>query len=59
VVLGRRPIIDALLRKRTLVAPLKGEWSMARGYALVMSAASTRRPSAMALHAWLLVQARG
>jgi DNA-binding transcriptional LysR family regulator len=59
VVLGRRPIIDALLRKRTLVAPLKGEWSMARGYALVMSAASMRRPSAMALHAWLLVQARG
>lgn len=57
VVLGRLPITDALIRSKALVAPFKGQWSMARGYALVMSAASARRPSAMALHDWLLAQA--
>lgn len=57
VVLGRRPIIDALLQRRALVAPFKGQWSMARGYALVMSAAARRRPAAMALHDWLIAQA--
>jgi LysR family transcriptional regulator, glycine cleavage system transcriptional activator len=61
VVLGRRPIIDRLLRAKTLVTPFKGfsgGWSMARGYALVVSAAAARRPAAMALHDWLLEQAR-
>jgi LysR family transcriptional regulator, glycine cleavage system transcriptional activator len=58
VVLGRRPIIDQLMRRRELVAPFKGQWSMARGYALVMSAAARRRPAALALHDWLLAQAR-
>lgn len=58
VVLGRRPIIDSLLRSKALVAPFKGLWSMERGYALVMSAAARRRPAAMALHDWLLAQAQ-
>ncbi len=58
VVLGRRPIIDRLLKSRALVAPFKGVWSMARCYALVMSAAARRRPAAMALHDWLVDQAR-
>jgi DNA-binding transcriptional LysR family regulator len=58
VLLGRRPIIDRLLRQRTLVAPFKGAWASARGYSLVMSAAATRRPAAQALSAWLLAQAR-
>jgi DNA-binding transcriptional LysR family regulator len=58
VLLGRRPIIDRLLRQRALVAPFKGEWTLARGYAVVMSAAAMRRPAAMALQAWLLQQAR-
>jgi DNA-binding transcriptional LysR family regulator len=58
VVLGRRPIIDALLKRRALVAPFKGLWSMARSYTLVMSAAARRRPAAMALHDWLIAQAR-
>lgn len=57
VLIGRRPITDGLLTSKALVAPFKGQWSMARGYALVMSAASARRPSAMALHDWLLAQA--
>lgn len=58
VVLGRRPIIDHLLKSRALVAPFKGAWSMERGYGLVMSAAARRRPAAMALHDWLVGQAR-
>ncbi len=57
VVLGRRPLVDRLLRQRTLVAPFKGEWASARGYGLVMAAAATRRPAAQALSAWLLAQA--
>jgi LysR family transcriptional regulator, glycine cleavage system transcriptional activator len=58
VVLGRRPIINNLLRGKALVAPFKGsEGSMARGYAVVLSAAAARRPAAMALHDWLLEQA--
>jgi hypothetical protein len=40
------------------VAPFKGQWSMERSYALVMSAAARRRPAAMALHDWLLEQAQ-
>lgn len=58
VVLGRRPITDRLLRSKALVAPFKGQWSMERSYALVMSAAARRRPAAMALHDWLLEQAQ-
>ena len=58
VVLGRRPITDRLLRSNALVAPFKGQWSMERSYALVMSAAARRRPAAMALHDWLLEQAQ-
>lgn len=58
VVLGRRPITDRLLHSRALVAPFKGQWSMAHGYALVLSSAARRRPAAMALHDWLLAQAR-
>lgn len=58
VLLGRRPIIDRLLRKRALVAPLEGQWSMARGYAVVMPAAATKRAPVRALRAWLLAQAR-
>ena len=58
VVLGRRPITDRLLRSKALVAPFKGQWSMERGYVLVMSAAARRRPAAMALHDWLLEQAQ-
>lgn len=58
VLMGRRPIIDRLLRQKVLVAPFKGAWASARGYALVMSAAAAKRPAAQALCAWLLAQAR-
>ncbi|HLL10608.1 MAG TPA: LysR substrate-binding domain-containing protein [Rubrivivax sp.] len=57
VVLGRRPLVDRLLRKRELIAPFQGEWASARGYGLLTSAASARRPSVQELAAWLLAQA--
>lgn len=58
VLLGKRPIIDRLLRQRALVAPFKGAWASARGYAVVTATAAARRPAAQALCAWLLAQAR-
>jgi DNA-binding transcriptional LysR family regulator len=58
VVLGRRPLVDRLLRQRALVAPFKGETASARGYALVVAAAASRKPAVQALSAWLLAQAR-
>lgn len=57
VLLGRRPLIDRLLRQRALVAPFKGAWASARGYALVCSRTAARRPAVQALHDWLLAQA--
>jgi len=59
VLLGRRPLVDALLRRRTLVAPFRGEWASARGYFLVVEPAAARRPAVQALAAWLVAQARG
>ncbi len=58
VVLGRRPLIDALLRKRTLVPPFKGSVATARGYAVVVEPAAGRRPAVQALVQWLLEQAQ-
>jgi LysR family glycine cleavage system transcriptional activator len=58
VVLGRRPLVDALLRKRALVAPLMGSIASARGYAVVVEPAAARKPGVQALVRWLLEQAR-
>ncbi|MBX3636386.1 MAG: LysR family transcriptional regulator [Rubrivivax sp.] len=58
VVLGRRPLIDRLLRQKKLVAPLAGQTASVRGYYLIVDPASARRPAAQALAAWLLEQAR-
>lgn len=58
VVLGRRPLVDALLRKRALVAPFKGSTASARGYAVVVEPAAGRKPAVQALVQWLLEQAR-
>ena len=57
VVLGRRPLIDALLKRRALVAPFKGETASARGYFLVAAPNSNRKAAALALQQWLLEQA--
>ncbi len=58
VVLGRRPLVDALLRRRALVAPFKGSTASARGYTLLVEPAAARRPAVQALAQWLLAQAR-
>jgi len=58
VALGRRPLIDGLLKRRALVAPLKVEIATERAYFLVIEPAAARRPSVRALEAWLLEQAR-
>jgi len=57
VAIGRRPLVDALLRQRQLVAPFKGEASSQRAYFLVIEPAARARPAVRGLEAWLLQQA--
>lgn len=59
VVLGRRPLIDALLRQRALTAPIKGANASAHAYALVIEPSAARKPAVQALVQWLLAQAHG
>lgn len=58
VVLGRRPLVDTLLRKRALVAPVKGAKASAHGYTVVVEPAAARKPAVQALVSWLLAQAQ-
>jgi LysR family transcriptional regulator, glycine cleavage system transcriptional activator len=57
VALGRRPLVDALLRQRALVAPIQRTKASAHGYTLVVEAAASRKPAVQALVNWLLAQA--
>ena len=57
VVLGRRPLVDALLRRRTLVAPLEGTKASSHGYTVMVEPAASRKPAVQALVKWLLAQA--
>jgi DNA-binding transcriptional LysR family regulator len=57
VVLGRRPLVDGLLRKRALVAPFKGSVAYARSYGVVVEPSAARKPAVQALCKWLLEQA--
>lgn len=57
VVLGRRPLVDALLRRRALVAPLEGTRASTHGYTVVVEPAAARKPAVQALLEWLLAQA--
>lgn len=59
VALGRRPLVDSLLKSRRLLAPFVGERASERGYALVLAAGAQARPAVQALASWLLQQARG
>ena len=59
VALGRRPLADALLRSRKLLAPFGGERASERGYTLVLAASARARPSVLALAQWLRDEARG
>jgi LysR family transcriptional regulator, glycine cleavage system transcriptional activator len=57
VALGRRPLVDALLREGRLVAPLAKTVATPRSYILVVDPAARSRPAVRALEAWLLEQA--
>ncbi len=59
VALGRRPLIDDLLRARKLVAPFKADpVASERAYFLVVAPAARGRPAVRALEEWLLAQAQ-
>ncbi len=59
VALGRRPLIDALLRARKLAAPFKADpVASERAYFLVLAPGARSRPAVRALAEWLLAQAR-
>lgn len=53
VALGRRPLIDDLLRAGQLVTPFADRMASPRGYYLVVDAAAQRRPAVQALERWL------
>ena len=57
IAIGRRPLVDALLRKRQLVAPFKEMTVPTRAYFLVIDPAARARPAVRALEAWLLGEA--
>jgi DNA-binding transcriptional LysR family regulator len=59
IALGRRPLIDALLRKRQLVVPFGDATDTARAYWLVVSPTARDRPAVQALAQWLQAQAGG
>ncbi len=56
VALGRRPLIDHLLKSGKLVPPFKGAVASPRGYFVVVDPAARTRPAVRALEAWLLAQ---
>lgn len=58
VALGRRPLIDALLRKRQLVVPFGSATGTERAYFLVVESAARQRDAVQALERWLVAQAK-
>lgn len=58
VALGRRPLIDGLLRSRRLVTPFKAAMASPRGYTLIVAEHAAQRSAVRALVAWLVEQAR-
>jgi len=59
IALGRRPLIDSLLRSRKLVAPFKEKIMSPRGYFLMVAPGARTKPAAQAFERWLLEQVRG
>lgn len=57
VALGRRPLIDALLRQKKLVAPFGAAKQTAKAYFVVVDAAAAARPAVQALQHWLRAEA--
>ena len=58
VVLGRRPLIDRLLRQRALVVPFKRNTASEYGYFVIVDKTAAHKPAVQALVQWLLAQAR-
>lgn len=58
VVLGRQPLVDALLAQGALVAPFNGAKASAHGYSVLVEPAAANKPAVQALVRWLLDQAR-
>ncbi|MES2717581.1 MAG: LysR substrate-binding domain-containing protein [Pseudomonadota bacterium] len=59
VALGRRPLIDGLLKKRQLVVPFGEATDTARAYFLLLAPGAAQRPDVLALAAWLRGEAAG
>jgi len=59
VALGRRPLIDSLLKSRKLVAPFKGTVASPRAYFLIVESGARAKPAVQAFERWLLQQVRG
>jgi DNA-binding transcriptional LysR family regulator len=57
VALGRRPLIDALLRQRKLAAPFGDARQTAKAYFVLTDPASRARPSVRALADWMGAEA--
>ena len=57
VAIGRRPLVDALLKSRQLVTPFKDIASSTRTYTLVIEPAARARPAVRALEQWLIDEA--
>lgn len=58
VALGRRPLVDRLLKTKRLIAPFKGTVASPRGYFLVVEPSARAKPAVQALEKWLQEQAR-
>ena len=57
VAIGRRPLIDSLLKSRKLVAPFKDAASTMRAYYLIVEPGARHRPAVRDLERWLLEEA--
>lgn len=57
VAMGRRPLVDELLREGKLVAPFSDSAASSRAYFLVANKASRVRPAVRAFEDWLIRQA--
>ncbi|MFO1298472.1 MAG: transcriptional regulator GcvA [Rubrivivax sp.] len=58
VLLGRRPLTDALIAQGRLVAPFKGQLASARGYYVLLEPVAAQRPAVAALADWMRAMAR-
>lgn len=57
VALGRRPLVDALLRRRQLVTPFRDATASSRAYFLLVDPPARERPAVRAFERWVLAQA--